>query len=282
MERSPGGNLGVDNFSVRWSGQVKPLYTETYTFETETDDGARLWVNGQEMFTGAWKDQGPTKYSGTIGLTAGQKYDIVFEFYENGGGALAALRWSSASQAYQIISQSQLYSDVTPTVSIIASDATAIETGGNTGTFTISRNTTAGSLNATYTLGGTASSADYTPSLSGNVSFADGTGSVNIQITPVSDGIAESTETLTLCIEDGPDYNVGTNSCATINIQDEVVVSDKPRVVILTDISNEPDDQQSLVRALMYSNDVDIEGLIAGTSCWKTNNPDDWGHEFGN
>jgi len=40
----------------------------------------------------------------------------------------------------------------------------------------------------------------------------------------------------------------------------------KPRLIVLTDISNEPDDEQSLVRLLVYSNEYDIEGLIATTS----------------
>lgn len=40
----------------------------------------------------------------------------------------------------------------------------------------------------------------------------------------------------------------------------------KPRVVVLTDIENEPDDAMSLVRFLTYANHFDIEGLIATTS----------------
>ncbi|KAJ4264253.1 hypothetical protein NW762_005447 [Fusarium torreyae] len=42
----------------------------------------------------------------------------------------------------------------------------------------------------------------------------------------------------------------------------------KPRVFITTDISNEPDDAESLVRLLLYSNELNIEGLVACTSCW--------------
>jgi hypothetical protein len=42
----------------------------------------------------------------------------------------------------------------------------------------------------------------------------------------------------------------------------------KPRVVALTDISNEPDDEESLVRFLVYANQYDVEGLIATTSVW--------------
>jgi len=47
----------------------------------------------------------------------------------------------------------------------------------------------------------------------------------------------------------------------------------KPRLVVLTDVGNEPDDQMSLVRLLLYSNEIDIEGLIATTSTWKKDYP---------
>jgi hypothetical protein len=43
----------------------------------------------------------------------------------------------------------------------------------------------------------------------------------------------------------------------------------KPRVFVLSDIGNEPDDQMSLTRLLLYSNDYDIEGLVAVTSTWQ-------------
>ena len=47
--------------------------------------------------------------------------------------------------------------------------------------------------------------------------------------------------------------------------------ADKPRVIVLTDISNEPDDEQSLVRFLAYANEFDVEGLVATTSTWLKN-----------
>jgi len=43
---------------------------------------------------------------------------------------------------------------------------------------------------------------------------------------------------------------------------------DKPYVIVLTDITNEPDDEESMVRFLVYSNEYDVEGLIATTSVW--------------
>ncbi|CAI7564262.1 unnamed protein product [Penicillium bialowiezense] len=50
----------------------------------------------------------------------------------------------------------------------------------------------------------------------------------------------------------------------------------KPRIFLLSDIDNEPDDAQSLVRLLLYSNEFRIEGLVATTSFWlnDTTRPD--------
>jgi hypothetical protein len=45
--------------------------------------------------------------------------------------------------------------------------------------------------------------------------------------------------------------------------------SGKPRVAIISDIGNEPDDQMSFVRLLLYSNEFDLEAMIASTSTWQ-------------
>ena len=45
----------------------------------------------------------------------------------------------------------------------------------------------------------------------------------------------------------------------------------RPRVLVMTDIANEPDDQMSLVRFLLYSNQLEVEGLVATTSTWMKN-----------
>jgi hypothetical protein len=42
----------------------------------------------------------------------------------------------------------------------------------------------------------------------------------------------------------------------------------RQRLLVLTDIANEPDDQMSMVRLLVYSDGFDIEGLVATTSTW--------------
>jgi len=62
--------------------------------------------------------------------------------------------------------------------------------------------------------------------------------------------------------------------CIFLFIQNKVVCqSVKPRIIVTTDITNEPDDQQSMVRLLVYSNNFDIEGLIGSTGIWKLCEP---------
>lgn len=53
-------------------------------------------------------------------------------------------------------------------------------------------------------------------------------------------------------------------------------VIEKPRILILTDIENEPDDAESLVRFLLYANMFDVEGIVATTSCWQRNKTAEW------
>jgi hypothetical protein len=103
----PDGAVGNDNFSIRWTGKLVPRFSETYTFETQTDDGVRLWVNNV-LVIDKWTDHGLQTDTGTIALVAGTAYDLRLEFYENGGEAVVKLAWSSPSQAYEVVPTSQL------------------------------------------------------------------------------------------------------------------------------------------------------------------------------
>lgn len=105
---SPDSRIGPETFSVRWTGFVQPLYSQTYTFYTQSDDGVRLWVNNQ-LVVDNWTDHSLTENSGAITLQAGQKYPLKMEFYDNGVDAIAQLFWSSSSQSKQVIPSSQLY-----------------------------------------------------------------------------------------------------------------------------------------------------------------------------
>jgi cysteine-rich repeat protein len=105
---SPDPSIASDDFGVRWEGSIRPEFTEDYQFFTTTDDGVRLWVDGQ-LLIDHWLPQGPTERTGpTISLVAGQWYPIVMEYFENGIGAFAQLRWASPSQAKQLVPSGRL------------------------------------------------------------------------------------------------------------------------------------------------------------------------------
>lgn len=105
---SPDPSIPLTDYTVRWTGMVQPLFSENYTFSTTTDDGVRLWVNGQELVN-EWNPQSPTTWSGSIALQAMQVYPIEMDYFQAGGGAIAQLSWSSPSTEEGIIPQSQLY-----------------------------------------------------------------------------------------------------------------------------------------------------------------------------
>lgn len=106
----PMTGMDNDDFSVRWTGYVEPLYTEAVTFYTRSDDGARLYIDDILVIGDAWRDQSPREYSSLpISLKAGKRYSVVMEYYENGGGAVAQLSWSSPSLSKQIIPTTQLF-----------------------------------------------------------------------------------------------------------------------------------------------------------------------------
>lgn len=94
-----GGNgpMGVGTvFSTRWTGFYKAT-TGTNYFCTYTDDGVRVWVNGVQIINN-WTEHSPTwNCSANIALTAGTKYAVIVEYYQNGGGAEAHLTRSSVS-----------------------------------------------------------------------------------------------------------------------------------------------------------------------------------------
>ena len=91
----PGGCTGNDDFGVRFTRVVDIPVAGDYTFVTTTDDGVRLWVDGT-LLIDRWQDQPPTTHRGTGFLAAGP-HELGMDYYENGGGARAELRWEQAT-----------------------------------------------------------------------------------------------------------------------------------------------------------------------------------------
>ena len=81
-----------DDFQVRWTGDVHAPSAGVYNFRTHSDDGVRLFIDG-ELVIDQWYDFPPTSHYGSIELDAGQ-HSLVLEYYENDGGAECNLYWT--------------------------------------------------------------------------------------------------------------------------------------------------------------------------------------------
>lgn len=91
---APGvGGIGADQFSVRWEGTLRATETGNYQFQTVSDDGVRLWVNGVQIINNWTNHAATTNTSGNVALVAGEVYPIRLEYFENGGQSVIRLRW---------------------------------------------------------------------------------------------------------------------------------------------------------------------------------------------
>jgi hypothetical protein len=115
-ERAPGGStspdyqrVGADGFSVRWTGQLVPKFSEQYTFTATGDDGVRLWLRPADgpwdwtQLVDRWDDPAGGVGTGEVWLAAGHPYDVRLEYREIDGPALASLIWVSPSTPPEVI-----------------------------------------------------------------------------------------------------------------------------------------------------------------------------------
>jgi uncharacterized protein (DUF1800 family) len=104
-------------FSSRWEGELLPEYSQAYTFYTSSDNGARLWVNGQLLINN-WPPAAvsTSELSMVLPLEAGKRYPVVLEHFNNTTTHRAILSWQSASQPKQVIPQARLFPDTPPRI----------------------------------------------------------------------------------------------------------------------------------------------------------------------
>ncbi len=106
---APVAGMGADTFSMRWTGNLLAMSAETYTFYLQSDEGARLWVNGR-LLVDDWALHSLREKKATIALTPTQAYTIKVELRENTGNAALRLSWSTPTIAKAVIPTAQLLS----------------------------------------------------------------------------------------------------------------------------------------------------------------------------
>ncbi len=90
---NPTPELTGNNFSVRWTGKLKPPESGNYTIGFTADDGARIYIDGK-LLVEAWSSNPTKTVTKEIALEGGRSYDLRMEYFQNNRENIAKLVWS--------------------------------------------------------------------------------------------------------------------------------------------------------------------------------------------
>jgi len=124
---APVEGLPTSGFSVRWRGVLSVPAAGRYRFTTATDDGARLWVDG-ELVVDAWAGSGPRRESGSAALPVGD-VPIRMEVRDDARLAEAALLWTGPNVPFQTVPEALLTADPTVETAAEPGPASAVALG---------------------------------------------------------------------------------------------------------------------------------------------------------
>jgi cytochrome c peroxidase len=109
---SPGPGVNANNFSVRWTGKVEASSTGNFQFQTASNDGVRVWINGVLVINNWTSHATKTDTSASIALVNGTRYAVTMEYYDLSGTAVARLRWKRPGETgFIAIPATRLYAD---------------------------------------------------------------------------------------------------------------------------------------------------------------------------
>ena len=118
----PAGSF-LSGFSIRWDGYLEVATSGTYTLRTESEDGARVWLNDLAGSTiiNRWVSSSGTATSSGIALVAGQRYPIKVEFFKDAEAFSTKemrLQWTTpGNSTFTAIPNSNFYTCVSSFVS---------------------------------------------------------------------------------------------------------------------------------------------------------------------
>ncbi len=92
-----GCRFNTNTFTIRYRMNFTPATSQGYTFTIGADDGVRLSLDGGATYVlDIWGDHGYQEVtSGVIDLFAGTTYNMVLDYYENGGGNRVRFAYST-------------------------------------------------------------------------------------------------------------------------------------------------------------------------------------------
>lgn len=98
---APIQGMGVETFSMRWTGFIDVPQQATYTFRVRVEDGVRLWIDGAGVVSN-WGVQEEHDATGSVTLSAGL-HAFKLEYMHNGGDAVLRLYWSRSGAAEEVV-----------------------------------------------------------------------------------------------------------------------------------------------------------------------------------
>ncbi len=134
-----GGPAGLtDDFSVSWRGRVVAPVTGAVEFTVESDDGARLWVDGRRVLDD-WSAPGAGSASATVDLVAGLPVPLRLEYRETSGSAAVSLRWRLPGAATGVVVPASALLAGEPRVGDLPRTITGLERFGDTAAVVMGR-----------------------------------------------------------------------------------------------------------------------------------------------
>ena len=98
-----------DNFAFKFEGAIRVSTAGSYTFYTTSDDGSKLYINGQQVVDNDGL-HGSQERSGSVTLAEGS-HRIKVTFFENKNGEKLEVRWKGPGISKQLIPTSVLNDD---------------------------------------------------------------------------------------------------------------------------------------------------------------------------
>lgn len=125
-DQAPAIGVNHDHFSASWTGQIQPLFSETYTIHVQAQGGVRLWID-HRLLIDDWDRTDKMNRKGTITLEAGKRYDIQLEYQNSDDDhSRIKLMWESPSQEEAVIPKTSLYTIGIPSDLLASSDETSV------------------------------------------------------------------------------------------------------------------------------------------------------------
>lgn len=90
--QAPDPFLPESPLSIRWTGVLRPSVSGEYTLSMTSDDGCRLYLDG-ELIIDAWAGHSVRTDMATVNLVSGRDYEVKVEYYNLRDYAIARLGW---------------------------------------------------------------------------------------------------------------------------------------------------------------------------------------------